>query len=184
MDTSNSRRMYAAVGIIGSDPGAVNGKEREIPSRSRWRREPCIDRDGLLAYASWGDDSGGLRVRLGLRILFVLLFLRLMAPPGICLCKLNASAILFPQGTVPSESDEPDDDHAPGCPCSPLAAGMGLRVPVESAPVPVLSFKVAALPFGRGGRSTAVHQCSSPPSSPSDPLRQLPLAPPLGILRP
>ena len=77
---------------------------------------------------------------IGLRILYLLLFVRLMAPPGICLCKLSAPAVAFLSGTpIPSENQAPDEDHAPGCPCSPLCAAMGLRAPTEAAPLPDLS---------------------------------------------
>jgi hypothetical protein len=70
-------------------------------------------------------------------ILFALLFLRLMAPPGICLCKVSSPATaffadLFGKDAPPTEQDD-DDDHAPGCPASKLSEGMGLR-PANVAP--------------------------------------------------
>jgi hypothetical protein len=76
-------------------------------------------------------------VVVGLRVLYLLMFLRMLAPPGVCLCKLGAPAVAFLSGQpVPVDTQAPDDDHAPGCPCSPLAAGMGLRAPTETPPPP------------------------------------------------
>ena len=67
------------------------------------------------------------------RILIALMALRLLMPPGICACKLSSPAARLlaaflqtglPQPAAPSDAE--DDDHAPGCPASPLAVGMGL----------------------------------------------------------
>ncbi len=66
------------------------------------------------------------------RALMVLMFVRLMMPPGICACKSSAPAVaLFANlcgADVPvPPPDSNDDDHAPGCPASDLAQGMGLQ---------------------------------------------------------
>src|SRR5438046_8271238 len=81
---------------------------------------------------------------IAVRILGLLLFLRLLAPPGICICKLSAPVFACLSGQdCPAETEEGDDDHSPGCPCSPFAAGMGLRAPSEPAPAPDLSIEPA-----------------------------------------
>lgn len=76
------------------------------------------------------------------RILFVLLTLRLLLPPGICVCQWHSPAArilagLFKTGkeVPPSPPAENEDDHEPGCPASKLAAGMGLR-PAAQPPLP------------------------------------------------
>ena len=82
---------------------------------------------------------------IALRILYLLLFVRLMAPPGVCLCKLSAPAVAYLSGMpLPADQQAPDEDHTPGCPCSPLSAGMGLRAPTDTVPVPDLSLDLAA----------------------------------------
>src|SRR5437867_58327 len=70
-----------------------------------------------------------------------------MAPPGICLCKLSAPAVAYLSGTpLPADQQAPDEDHTPGCPCSPLSAAMGLRAPTETVPLPDLALDLVALP--------------------------------------
>jgi hypothetical protein len=76
------------------------------------------------------------------RLLFVLLTLRLLLPPGICVCQWHSPAArmlagLFKTGkeVPPSPPAEQEDDHEPGCPASKLAAGMGLR-PASPPPLP------------------------------------------------
>jgi hypothetical protein len=67
----------------------------------------------------------------------VLMAARLLMPPGICACKWSSPAarflvaILQTGQQVPAEPERDDDDHAPGCPASPLAAGMGVKPPSE-----------------------------------------------------
>ena len=67
------------------------------------------------------------------RILIALMALRLLMPPGICACKLSSPAARLLAAFFrtdlprPSAPDAEDDDHAPGCPASPLAVGMGLK---------------------------------------------------------
>jgi hypothetical protein len=69
------------------------------------------------------------------RILIALMALRLLMPPGICACKLSSPAARLladffrtarPLPPV-APPDAEDDDHAPGCPASPLAVAMGLK---------------------------------------------------------
>ena len=69
------------------------------------------------------------------RILIALMALRLLMPPGICACKLSSPAarlladflaLTKPLPPAPP-ADAEDDDHAPGCPASPLAVAMGLK---------------------------------------------------------
>lgn len=79
-------------------------------------------------------------------LLMVLITLRLLMPPGICACKWSSPAgrllvaLLQSQRAVPDSEERDDDDHAPGCPASPLAAGMGVKPPSEPLLPPVLSF--------------------------------------------
>jgi hypothetical protein len=69
------------------------------------------------------------------RILIALMALRLLMPPGICACKLSSPAARLladffqtaRPGSPLAPPDAEDDDHAPGCPASPLAVGMGLK---------------------------------------------------------
>ncbi len=72
------------------------------------------------------------------RILLVLLAVRLLMPPGICICKLSCPATRFVAhafGTEsPTHSEEEEDDHLPGCPASELAQGMGLKPAGPPAP--------------------------------------------------
>lgn len=84
------------------------------------------------------------------KILFVLVTLRMLMPPGICACKLSSPAARFVQTFLetgrltlpPLERDDiEDDDHSPGCPASFLATGMGVHPPVEPViltPLPAL----------------------------------------------
>ncbi len=78
-------------------------------------------------------------------ILMVLITIRLLMPPGICVCKWNSPAARFlvallnTDREVPVEEDREDDDHAPGCPASPLAVGMGVKPSAEPPLPPGLS---------------------------------------------
>ena len=74
------------------------------------------------------------------RVLFVLMTLRLLLPPGICVCKWNSPAArilvdLFQTGKDIPPPEPEDNDHAPGCPASPFAVGMGLR---PASPLPLI----------------------------------------------
>jgi hypothetical protein len=63
----------------------------------------------------------------------LLIAARLMAPPGICLCKVTSPAVgsfLHLLGKdVPPVAPEPVEDHDPGCPASGLSEAMGLQPP-------------------------------------------------------
>lgn len=79
-------------------------------------------------------------------ILMVLIAVRLLMPPGICACKWSSPAARFLVALVQSEREIPssndsgdEDDDAPGCPASPLAAGMGVKPPTEPLLPPGLS---------------------------------------------
>jgi hypothetical protein len=69
------------------------------------------------------------------KALVALMALRLLMPPGICACKLSSPAARLladffqtgrPLPPAPP-ADAEDDDHASGCPASPLAVAMGLK---------------------------------------------------------
>jgi hypothetical protein len=65
------------------------------------------------------------------RTFLVLIVLRLLMPPGICVCKHSSFASRALTEALGGEHETapegPDDhDHVPGCPASDLAAGMGL----------------------------------------------------------
>lgn len=68
--------------------------------------------------------------------LSLLITVRLLMPPGICVCTLSAPAsrmllALFAQEVPPPApvADEDDQNHHPGCPASFLAVGMGVAPP-------------------------------------------------------
>jgi hypothetical protein len=76
--------------------------------------------------------EGRPRVSTLSRILFVLLAVRLLMPPGICICKQTARATNLLASDLGKETPPPllgDDDHAPGCPASYLSQGMGVAPP-------------------------------------------------------
>ncbi len=80
---------------------------------------------------SGSDPVNALR-----RFLLLVLLLRLLLPPGICLCHDNSPAtrlvlsLLDPSRPLPPAAPVEDDDHDPGCPGSVLATGMGLKLPL------------------------------------------------------
>jgi hypothetical protein len=74
-------------------------------------------------------------------LLSVFIVLRLLMPPGICVCKLSSPALRWfallngqEQPSVPAEPAEEEDDHAPGCPASYLSQGMGVAPPSGPGP--------------------------------------------------
>jgi hypothetical protein len=85
-------------------------------------------------------------------LLMVLIAVRLLMPPGICACKWNAPAarllvaLTQNETQVPNEEERDDDDHEPGCPASPLAAGMGVKPPCEPLLPPTLALDLPLLP--------------------------------------
>jgi hypothetical protein len=101
-------------------------------------------------------------------LLMVLIVLRLLMPPGICACKWTSPAarflvaLLHSNRTIPTQDDR-DDDHAPGCPASPLAVGMGVKPPSEPLLPPTVSLDPTPL----------LESAQSPPSMPA--MAALPL---------
>ncbi len=79
------------------------------------------------------------------QILVLLIIARILVPPCMCLCKLEAPAaraVAWVFGTdapdLPHEED--DHDHHPGCPASYLSLGLGLKpMPFEEPEPPFLS---------------------------------------------
>lgn len=67
----------------------------------------------------------------------VLIGLRLLVPPAVCLCQLTGHAAQWMSGLlrpdVPPPPVEEHDDHADGCPASKMPVGMG--VPPGPAPL-------------------------------------------------
>jgi hypothetical protein len=64
--------------------------------------------------------------------LCVLIFVRVMLPPGICVCKLSGlparlAANFFGDEELPLPPEADDDDHDAGCPASPLSSALGLK---------------------------------------------------------
>lgn len=81
------------------------------------------------------------------RFLLVFMALRVLAPPGVCLCKLGmpllrlvAGALHSPQG--PARSD--DRDERPGCCVCQLPAGVQAK-PVAPPPPPSLRPEASAV---------------------------------------
>jgi hypothetical protein len=75
------------------------------------------------------------------RILNLLIVVRLLVPPGVCVCDLPCLAAALPGVVLQCDEDAPPehehDEHAPGCPCSPLSAVLGLRP--SPAPPPAVA---------------------------------------------
>jgi hypothetical protein len=69
-------------------------------------------------------------VSISARFLVVLIGLRLLMPPGICVCKLSSPVarvlVHVLGGDVPPPAPH-DDDHHPGCPASVLSLGLGVK---------------------------------------------------------
>jgi len=107
------------------------------------------------------------------RFLLILLMVRLLLPPGICLCQDNSPAsrlvlsLLDPQRELPPFAPEEEDDHDPGCPASHLATGMGLPLPLVSLlpPLPnaILDLPGLILPAPRWFETVVSTCCLSPP---------------------
>jgi hypothetical protein len=69
-----------------------------------------------------------------------LIVLRLLMPPGICVCKLTSPALRLLavlQGAEPPVAplEVEDDDHSPGCPASYLSQGLGVAPPSGPGPI-------------------------------------------------
>jgi hypothetical protein len=106
------------------------------------------------------------------RLLLALIFVRVLMPPGICFCQLTAPAVgmlaglIQPGQRLPQPPDDHHDDHhSDGCPCSPMAAGLGLK-PAEVPPLilacSMLDPLPAALPACEGWVSD-INPFASPP---------------------
>jgi hypothetical protein len=83
-------------------------------------------------------------------VLSVLITLRLLMPPGICVCKLSSPAARFLAAAWGAQLPPPppppthtDDDHAPGCPASSLAEGLGVAPP--SGPGPIIALLLSGV---------------------------------------
>jgi hypothetical protein len=92
-----------------------------------------------LSTLEVSEGEGRAGVIILTRALFILLALRLLVPPGICLCKLSSPASrLLAQALnsdhVPPVENDDDHHHHDGCPASPLNEGMGLR-PAGPGPI-------------------------------------------------
>lgn len=72
-----------------------------------------------------------LPVSMPAQLLFVLMTLRLLLPPGICICKLTSpvsrAAVLLLGGQPNGDPVDLEDDHHPGCPASHLDSGLGVQ---------------------------------------------------------
>jgi hypothetical protein len=115
-------------------------------------------------------------MRVGLyQVLFVLLTMRLLLPPGICVCQWHSPAARIVAGWLgtgievpPPPPPEPEDDHEPGCPASKLAAGMGLRPASPPPVVPAVSSEavlVAVEPARAADLSSGAFPTYRPPGS-------------------
>jgi hypothetical protein len=92
-------------------------------------------------------------VAIATRVLFVLLTLRLLMPPGVCVCHL-ADAV----GRA-EPAPESGDDHHPGCPASYLSLGLGLKPLPGPGPVELAASGWQAPPL-----PAPVPSSSSPPT--------------------
>ena len=108
------------------------------------------------------------------RLLVLLILARLLVPPSMCLCKLEAPAsraVAWVLGSKPIDlpHDDHDDDHHPGCPASYLSLGLGLKpIPVVepelgsvSVPVPPPSLPAITLVVPVSIRT--IHFAADPP---------------------
>ena len=72
-------------------------------------------------------------------LLSVLITVRLLMPPGICICQWSSPAarlLIAACGQELPVKDLPDDDdHHPGCPACFLAIGMGVAPPSGPGPI-------------------------------------------------
>jgi hypothetical protein len=92
-------------------------------------------------------------VAIPTRVLLVLITLRLLLPPGICICNLSSPAAYLLSRALGGEppAPEPDhhDDHHSGCPSSYLSLGMGVQPAAPGLDAdPALPAPVVELPAG------------------------------------
>lgn len=80
----------------------------------------------------WYIYGGASTVSILQPLLLAAIILRLLMPPGVCVCKLSSPAVrllsLALGGEAPVLAPEHDDhDHHPGCPASGLTEGLGVQ---------------------------------------------------------
>jgi hypothetical protein len=91
-----------------------------------------VDFADRVSYAFCIQREEPVGVAILTRVLFILLTLRLLVPPGMCLCKLSSPASRLLASVLgndlpPPEGETDDHHHHDGCPASPLSTAMGLR---------------------------------------------------------
>lgn len=97
-------------------------------------------------------------------LLVGLMALRLLVPPGLCLCHLCEPA---PPAGAPAVAD---DHHHPGCPSSPRA-GTAWTPKCENPPAPAVTGLLGPMPLPRGPEACPVTLASwsalDPPGAPA-----------------
>jgi hypothetical protein len=108
-------------------------------------------------------------------ILSVLITLRLLLPPGICVCKLSSPASRLLAAALGAKLPPPppppshtDDDHSPGCPASSLAEGLGVAPPSGPGPIVALLLSGVAWSSGPDADDLACDCTSSTEALPAD----------------
>ncbi len=86
-------------------------------------------------------------------LLLILLTMRLMVPPGICLCQLAGEAH--------------HDGHDDGCPSSPLAAAMGLKPAAPEIDLPSAALDTPSGPLPFSSRPLPVARLAFPTAPPA-----------------
>lgn len=133
-----SHRVSGVLGSLVPPNGSAPSHEKGSGCRGNEGRHgsrsqvDCVDFNERAAYADQWMCRGVLRVVILARILLVLLTIRLLMPPGICICQLTSTASNYLANVLGTETPAPieeDDDHAPGCPASILSTGMGVSPP-------------------------------------------------------
>ena len=86
------------------------------------------------------------------RLLVLLIIARILVPPCMCLCKLQAPASravawVFGKEASDLPHEEDDHDHYPGCPASYLSLGLGLKPMPFLEPEPSVSSLPSYTPF-------------------------------------
>jgi len=104
-------------------------------------------------------------VSIPVRILVVLIGVRLLLPPGICICKLSSPVVRVVADALGGDPTAPapdDDDHDPGCPASVLSLGMGVKPASPTLDAP------AALPCPADPPPALAVACGRIDAPPSD----------------
>jgi hypothetical protein len=107
----------------------------------------------------WYIYGGASAVSILRPLLLVAITLRLLMPPGVCLCKLSSPAVrllsLALGGDPPASVPEHDDhEHHPGCPASGLTEGLGVQPASAQLDHPVPSLDSPAPPLNLALTST------------------------------